>query len=151
MASGTARVGLCSVTALTIPDPSTGIQLRWALGTMPTSVEILAPSSLLDLNLSSPIELEVRTTIGVLRVQIPPPPPLTDEDLKRLRSGVLLQLQLCDAKIKPAWFFGHGHFDLDWIVRSIDRSRPLQPAARVNSGRGVGTSERQSTRAESSK
>lgn len=115
-ATGTAPVGLCTVTALSAPDPSAGVQITWSATTLPTHVDVVAPASLADLNLAAPIELEVRTTIGVLRVRIPPPPPLTEADVKRLRSGVRMQLQVCDAIVKPAWFDGVDHFDLAWIV-----------------------------------
>ena len=125
--SGTAKVRLCSVSVLSLPDPSAGVQVKWAASTLPTTIDIVAPASLVDLNLNAPIELEVRTTIGVFRVQIQPPPPLTEADVNRLRSGVRMQLQFCDTKIKAAWFDGEGRFDLDWIVDPlIDPDRELE-------------------------
>jgi len=114
-ASGTAAVSLCSVAALNVPDPSAGVQIKWASSRLPTEIDVVAPPSLADYDLIAPIELEVRTSIGVLRVQIPPPLPLTQTDIERLHSFVRFQLKLCDAKIKPEWFDGVGHFNLDWI------------------------------------
>jgi hypothetical protein len=114
--SGTAAVDLCSVVAINVPDPSAGVQIKWTPSRLPTKIDVVAPSSLADLNLTVPIELEVHTSVGVLRVQIPPPLPLTQADIERLGSGIRMQLQWCDSIIRPEWFDGVGHFDLDWIV-----------------------------------
>jgi hypothetical protein len=113
--TGSSSVRLCSVTAFNLPDASTGVQLQWAPSELSTHIDIIAPATLLDSNLTVPIEIEVRTTIGVFRSRIAPPQPLTQADLNKVRTQVLLQLRWCDARVKPAWFRGNGGFDLDWI------------------------------------
>jgi hypothetical protein len=111
--TGSARARLCAVTVLTPLDPSLGVKVRWSATNLPTRVEIIAPS---DVQLAGPIELEIRTTHGVLRARVAPPRPLTPADIRRIRSEVRMQLALCDAIIKPEWFNGAGRFSLDWIV-----------------------------------
>jgi hypothetical protein len=119
-ASGSSTVRLCSVAVVNFPPASAGVQLRWSTSNLPTTIDLVAPSSLLDLNLTAAIVLEVRTTIGVFRVRVAPPVPLTQEDLNMLRTGVRLQLKGCDTRIKPDWFRGHGHFEIDWIINPLD-------------------------------
>lgn len=125
--SGTAKVRLCTVTVLNFPDPSAGVQIKWATSTLPTTIDVVAPASLFNLNLTAPIELEVRTSIGVFSVQIQPPPPLTKAKVNELRTGVKMQLKYCDSKIEPAWFAGEGGFNLEWIVNLlIDPDRQIE-------------------------
>ncbi|NNB90523.1 hypothetical protein [Corallococcus exiguus] len=115
-ANGSAPVNLCSVSVLSAPDASTGLKFTWSATALPTKLEIEAPASLADLSLHGPITLDVRTTAGVFRAELPPPAPLTPADVERLRGLLLLQLAYCDAHILPPWFRGEGAFDLDWIV-----------------------------------
>lgn len=113
---GSARARLCSVAVLDAPGVASGLNIAWMASDLPNLITITAPSSYTDIAPAAPILLEVRTTAGVFHVSIPRPPPLTEEEIARMRSILVARLQWCDAHILPPWFDGVGKFDLSWIV-----------------------------------
>lgn len=117
--SGSAQARLCTVTVIDGPSTSTGLQISWQASEFPTLVTLTAPSSYSDIAQSTPIRLEVRTTLGVFQVSIPHPRPLTATDIRTMRSLLVARLKLCDAIVLKPWFEGVGRFDLSWIENPL--------------------------------
>lgn len=113
---GTAPARLCSVSVLDAPGVTLGLQIAWQASDLPNLITMTAPSSYADVAPAAPIRLEVRTTASVFHVSVPHPPLLTEKDIQRMRSELVMRLRLCDGVILPPWFDGAGKFDLSWIV-----------------------------------
>jgi hypothetical protein len=118
-ATGSAPVNICDVIVLSGPADSTGFKIIRKGDRLPTTIELHAPSSFADLVPPPQVELEIRTSAGIFRVSIAPPPPITPEDVARMQFVIRARLAFCDAHVKPAWYDGKGKFDLSWIENPL--------------------------------
>lgn len=116
--SGNAPVRLCEVRPLSIPagvDPN-DIQVTWAAGSLPATIEFTARASLAAVGFKEPLRYLASTSAGEFLIELDPPPQLTEADVRMMRSLIVVQLRACDAVVRPPWFDADGIFDLRWIV-----------------------------------
>ncbi|GIJ77828.1 hypothetical protein SAMN05443287_11178 [Micromonospora phaseoli] len=57
-----------------------------------------------------PVDVLVRTTIGSRLIRIPPAPPLTEQDIRRLKAVVIAMIADCKLLVRS------GRFDLRWLI-----------------------------------
>jgi hypothetical protein len=107
--TGTAPVSVDKVIPVRMPatDGSTGLTFVTGDSALPSKLELDGPGSL---QLAEPIMVEVRTSIGVVRLKFDQiSTVITLQELKRLRSQIRANLAYCDAEEIPIWWLKkHG-------------------------------------------
>ncbi|TPJ14417.1 hypothetical protein FJW04_18210 [Mesorhizobium sp. B2-7-3] len=103
--TGTAPVSVDNVISVRMPptDGSTGLTFVPGEKALPSKLELDGPGSL---QLAEPILVEVRTSIGVVRLNFDQlaGTVITVPELKRLRSQIKANLAYCDAEELPIWW-----------------------------------------------
>jgi hypothetical protein len=103
--TGTAPVSVDNVISVRMPatDGSTGLTFVPGENALPSKLELDGPGSL---RLAEPIVVEVRTSIGVVRLKFDQvaSPVITVPELRRLRTQIKANLAYCDAEELPIWW-----------------------------------------------
>lgn len=103
--TGTAPVSVDKVIPVRMPatDGSTGLTFAPGDSALPSKLELDGPGSL---QLAEPIVVEVRTSIGVVRLKFDQVAStvITVQELKLLRSQIKANLAYCDAEELPIWW-----------------------------------------------
>ena len=124
--AGTLPVYVCGVTPINDPlgtFPASGVRQSETQANATITINPPVPSPAYYAA-PYPCDLLVRTSAGVRLVRIPPPPPLTQEGVRRLRAEMLVKLGNCLQLVAPWWSFPHGYNPL-WSVDPPDVMQTL--------------------------
>ncbi len=115
---GTAPLRLCSPPALQRMDgPVQPANIEVDEVGLPIDISIdIGPPAATYYQAPFPIELMVRTNGGTRFIRFDPPPVVTQEDLERMKAGVLVKVGDCQQLMDP-WFQLHGGYNPHWSPR----------------------------------